>query len=84
MIYLLAFIIIYILSAWRVWWFLRMAHYHPKGKWNRSDPATDDYWSTFCPLLNTIYCVSILTESWKREQYTKNNNNIFKPKKPLI
>ena len=83
MIYLLAFIIIYILSAWRLWWWIRMAYYHPNGAWNGSDPSSDDYWDTFCPIINTVFCTATLMESWKREQYTKNDNNIFKLKKPL-
>jgi hypothetical protein len=58
-----------------------MAYYHPKGKMNGSDPDPDAYWVTFCPLVNTVFCIVSLFGSWKREQYT--NNNIFKPKKPL-
>ena len=80
MIYLLAYI--YILSAWRAWWWIRMTHYHPKGKWYESDPDNDDYWVTFCPVVNTVFCVTTLLSSWKIKQY--NNDNIFKPKKPLI
>ena len=80
MIYLLAFIIIYILSTWRAWWYLRMTYYHPKGKWNSISPCNDDYWTTFCPIVNTGFCVTTLFSSWKRNQY---DNNIFKPKKPL-
>lgn len=80
MIYLLIFITIYILSVWRIWWYMRMAHYHPKGKWNGSDPDPDDYWATFCPLVNTVFCTSTFMTSW---QDNPNNTNIFKPKKPL-
>ncbi len=81
MIYLLIFITIYILSAWRVWWYVRMAHYHPDGKWSGTAPQPDDYWATFCPLVNTVFCIVSLFGSWKSKQYT--NTNIFKPKKPL-
>lgn len=80
MIYLLAYI--YILSAWRAWWWIRMAYYHPLGKWNGNTPDIDDYWGTFCPTVNTGFCVITLFNSWKIKQY--NNDNIFKPKKPLI
>lgn len=80
MIYLLAYI--YILSTWRAWWWIRMAHYHPKGKLVGVTPNSDDYWVTFCPIGNTGFCVITLFNSWKIKQY--NNDNIFKPKKPLI
>ena len=75
------FIIIYILSTWRFWWWTRMAYYHPQGKWYESDPSRDDYVRTFVPVINTGFCVVTLFSSWKRKQY--NNDNIFKPKKPL-
>ena len=81
MIYILAFTTIYIISTWRAWWFLRMAHYHPNGKWNGSDPSSDDYWDTFCPVINTGFCVATLMESWQDKPI---KDNIFKPKKPLI
>lgn len=80
MIYLLAFITIYILSAWRAWWFLRMAHYHPDGKLYKRDPDNDTYWLVFCPLMNTIFSIVTISESWK---INDNKDNIFKPKKPL-
>ena len=79
MIYILAYI--YILSAWRAWWWIRMAHYHPKGKWSGSEPSLEDYWFTFCPLLNTAFCFVTLFISSKDKP--KNNDNIFKPRKPL-
>ena len=81
MIYLLAYLIIYTLSTWRAWWWIRMAYYHPEGKWNGYTPGIDDYCGTFFPVINTGFCVVKLFSSWKRKQY--NNNNIFKPKKPL-
>ena len=81
MIYLITLITIYILSAWYVWWWIRMAYYHPDGKWNGNTPANDDYWGTFCPLVNTVFCIVSLFGRWKRKQYT--DSNIFKPKKPL-
>lgn len=81
MIYLIAFITIYILSAWYAWWWIRMAYYHPEGRWNSAIPTNDDYWATFFPIINTGFCVSNLFDTWKRKQYT--DTNIFKPKKPL-
>ena len=83
MIYLLAYIIIYILSTWRAWWWIRMAHYHPKG-YSYNDPVdSDDYWSTFCPIFNTLFSLATLfVGGWKMKEYN-NNNNIFRPKKPL-
>lgn len=81
MIYLLAFTIIYILSTWRTWWWIRMAYYHPQGKLVGATPNSNDYWATFFPLINTAFCVVTLFGSWKKE--LSNNNNIFKPKKPL-
>ena len=84
MIYILAYIIIYILSTWRFWLCTRMAYYHPQGKGYESDPDSGDYWLTFCPVINTGFCVVTLFstwKSWKRKHYK--NDNIFKPKKPL-
>lgn len=83
MIYLLAFIIIYILSTWRAWWWIRMAHYHPKGCLCNDSVDSDDYWTTFCPIFNTMFSLATLFVSWKMKEYN-NNDNIFKPKKPLI
>jgi hypothetical protein len=82
MIYLLAFIIIYILSAWRVWWWIRMAHYHPKGSYYNHPIDNDDYWVTFLPILNTLFSLLTLYIGCKTKEYD-NKNNIFKPKKPL-
>ena len=81
MIYLITFTIIYILSAWRSWWWIRMAYYHPEGKWKSITPNNDEYFVTFFPIINTGFCVVTLFGRWKRKQYT--DNNIFKPKKPL-
>jgi hypothetical protein len=57
-----------------------MAYYHPKGKWNGNTPDIDDYWGTFCPIINTAFCIVSLFSCWK---LIDNNDNIFKPKNPL-
>ena len=79
MIYLLAYI--YMLSAWRVWWWVRMAIYHPNGIHYGSEPGNKDYFGVFFPIVNVVYAFLSLFYSWKVKQ--ANDNNIFKPKKPL-
>lgn len=83
MIYLLAFITIYTLSAWYAWWWIRMAYYHPEGIWNGAEPNLEDYWFTFFPLVNTAFSFVTLYISSK-DKPKSNNYNIFKPKNPLI
>ena len=72
---------IYILSVWRMWWWIRMATYHPRGRYTDCDITTSDYVATFTPILNIIMTILTFTiESWLKDN---TDHNIFKPNKPL-
>ena len=69
---LLSIIVIYLLSAIRVYEFLKKC-YTSKGRWSSLDPDFNDIFMLFCPIINTLFFLISLIMSPYREEYQNND-----------
>ena len=77
MITFLIILTIYILSAFAVYKWIQIAHYHKNGIYNGIEPDNVDIKFTFTPLFNTVMAIGL----WIGIRPIKQNEtNFFKPK----
>lgn len=83
----LIYLLIYLLSLWRMYWWHQHNYYHPDGVSYGEDPNPLDYFMTFVPYANTLGAIFSMFLPWTtveiRCKSKKSSNNIFKPRKPF-
>lgn len=77
---LLIITIFYILPVILSYWYIRLAYYHPRGRFKHLEVEKDSLFYTFSPIINCVFVVGWLFYYPIKPSPSKYYTNFFKPK----